>query len=151
MSSINPGGPITGGGGIIDTGGGEGGFVPPPPTDLTIVTASPLPFATNGMAYITQVQAINNVGSITWTIAAGSLPVGLTLNPITGIISGTPTTITLSTFTVQAVDSTQALTTKLFLLQVREAAEDPLPRYNQNSLAGLAQQLAISLRDPNHA
>ena len=30
----------------------------------------------------------------TWLIATGSLPAGITLNPATGTISGTPTTVT---------------------------------------------------------
>ena len=36
---------------------------------------------------------------------AGSLPDGLSLNPSTGIISGTPTTVEARTFTVKALDA----------------------------------------------
>jgi hypothetical protein len=44
-------------------------------------------------------------------VTAGSLPVGLVLNGVTGVISGTPTTAGTSNFTVTATDSsTPALT-----------------------------------------
>lgn len=37
-----------------------------------------------------------------WAIASGQLPAGLSLNPATGLLSGTPTTIQSVTFTVRA-------------------------------------------------
>jgi uncharacterized repeat protein (TIGR02543 family) len=39
---------------------------------------------------------------ITWSVTVGSLPAGLSLNGATGEISGTPTTVGTSSFTVQA-------------------------------------------------
>ena len=44
----------------------------------------------------------------TWSTAGGALPPGLALNPATGIISGTPTTIGTYTFAYAAQDSTGA-------------------------------------------
>ncbi|MEO6804493.1 MAG: putative Ig domain-containing protein [Granulicella sp.] len=40
-----------------------------------------------------------------WSLASGTLPAGLSLNPATGVISGTPTTVGSSTFAVQITDS----------------------------------------------
>ena len=39
---------------------------------------------------------------ITWSLASGYLPSGLTLNPISGVISGTPTTLGVTTGTMRA-------------------------------------------------
>lgn len=41
----------------------------------------------------------------TWTISAGALPPGITLNPTTGALSGTPTTAGSYSWTVRLVDS----------------------------------------------
>lgn len=42
---------------------------------------------------------------VTWSIDSGSLPAGLTLNTLTGVISGTPATAGISNFTVRATNS----------------------------------------------
>jgi CNT family concentrative nucleoside transporter len=49
-------------------------------------------------------QASGGSGSYTFTMVSGSLPAGLTLDPHTGVISGTPTAAAGSTFTVQVKD-----------------------------------------------
>ena len=41
----------------------------------------------------------------TYTVQSGSLPTGLSLNSSTGVISGTPTTIQTSTFTIRVTNS----------------------------------------------
>lgn len=64
---------------------------------IGIATASPLPDATQGVAYS---QTLTAAGSATpplsWQVIAGTLPPGLTLNEETGVISGIPTTNSLS-------------------------------------------------------
>jgi hypothetical protein len=65
----------------------------------------------------TTLQATGGVGTLTWTVSAGSLPPGLSGLPSTGstvTISGTPTTQGTFNFTVRVTDSlgqsdTQAL------------------------------------------
>lgn len=42
---------------------------------------------------------------VTWALTGGALPAGLTLDPSTGLIDGTPTAAGTSTFTVTATDS----------------------------------------------
>jgi hypothetical protein len=78
--------------------------VNPPPT-LTITTAS-LPAGTIGIAYSQTLQATGGVPPYSWSLTAGTLPAGLTLNSA-GVISGTPTGTSTSTsnFTVTVTDS----------------------------------------------
>ncbi len=45
------------------------------------------------------------VGSVSWTVAAGSLPAGLLVDPYTGVVSGIPTTSGSFTVVLQAHDS----------------------------------------------
>jgi hypothetical protein len=45
-------------------------------------------------------------GTIAWSVSAGSLPPGLSLDPVTGLLSGTPSQIGLFTFTIQASNGT---------------------------------------------
>ena len=76
-----------------------------------IATAS-LPDATIGVAYSETAAAAHGVPPYTWTLTAGNLPTGLTLNAATGEISGTPAVnATSQTFTLRVTDSdTPAMT-----------------------------------------
>ena len=59
-----------------------------------------------GVAYSSKLIAAGGKPPYTFSIATGSLPPGLTLNPTTGAITGTPTTAGTFNFTAQVVDST---------------------------------------------
>lgn len=74
------------------------------PGPLTITTTG-LPNGTVNVAYSVFLQATGGNAPFTWSLAGGVLPGGLTLNPTTGEISGTPTTAETQNFTVQVVDS----------------------------------------------
>ncbi len=70
------------------------------------VTTATLPNGTVGSAYpSTTVQQSGGVGTITWSISAGSLPTGLGLNPTLGAVTGTPTVSGSFGFTVRATDA----------------------------------------------
>jgi uncharacterized repeat protein (TIGR01451 family) len=57
-----------------------------------IITTTSLPNGILNMPYpTTTLQTIGGVAPITWAVVDGRLPRGLTLNPTTGAISGTPT------------------------------------------------------------
>jgi uncharacterized protein YjbI with pentapeptide repeats len=58
---------------------------------LTIVSnKNNLPTAVANKPYNATLKVVGGKGTITWSITAGALPTGLTLNASTGVISGTP-------------------------------------------------------------
>ncbi len=69
------------------------------------LTFTPPPAAELGAAYSVQLTKSGGVGPFTWTISAGTLPAGVNLNSGTGLLSGTPTAVGTSTFTVKIVDA----------------------------------------------
>ena len=76
------------------------------PAGTTIVVSpSALPFAPTGMPYAQAITAVGGTPPYTFTVTAGNLPPGLTLNSITGLLSGTPTTGGRYTFTITATDA----------------------------------------------
>jgi len=90
--------------GQLDIGAYEFGSGTPVPADLVITTTS-LANGTVGTNYLATVSATGGVTPYTWSIASGTLPPGLALNPSTGVISGTPTTRGPWSFTVRVQDS----------------------------------------------
>jgi uncharacterized protein YhjY with autotransporter beta-barrel domain len=74
-------------------------------TNSLTLNPATLPAGTQGIAYNQAVTASGGTGPYTYAITAGSLPAGLSLNPSTGAITGTPTGSGASGFTVQALDS----------------------------------------------
>ena len=68
------------------------------------ITTESLPNGTVGTAY-SQTLAVTGSDTITWSLASGSLPEGLSINESTGEITGTPTAEGSSTFTVKAENS----------------------------------------------
>jgi len=90
---------------------------------LTITTASPLPVALGGLPYSVTLAATESPLNtpFVWTISpstAQQLPPGLSLNPSTGVISGTTTSVGSFSVTIRVTDSIGAYAEKTFALQV---------------------------------
>ena len=85
-------------------GGGSGTVEPPAPPPPVIVTLG-MPDGQVGVAYSFTVQALSGRPPYTWAVSAGTLPAGLTLDPATGQVSGTPTTAETRTFTLRVTDT----------------------------------------------
>jgi Ice-binding-like/Putative Ig domain len=75
----------------------------PTTTGSPALTAGTPPTARVGTPYSFAVSA-SGAPAPTFTVTSGNLPAGLALNSATGIISGTPTTVGSSTFTVTATN-----------------------------------------------
>jgi len=73
------------------------------PVAPTISTTT-LPNGVVGTSYSQTLATSAGTAPITWSVTIGSLPAGLTLNGTTGVISGTPTTAAISSFTIQALN-----------------------------------------------
>jgi len=77
-----------------------------------------------GMAQTPYVQTITASGGTapyTFSIAAGALPAGVTLNPATGLISGTPATSGLFNVTIRATDSAGCQGSRAYALAILPA------------------------------
>ena len=87
-----------GGGGSSSGGGGS-------TTTPLALSCSLAANAQVGKTYSGTCSASGGTSPYTYSISAGALPAGLTINSSTGGISGTPTTEGSSSFTVEATDS----------------------------------------------
>ena len=69
------------------------------------ITTAALPAAAVGTPYTAALAATGGAAPYRFSLAAGSLPTGLTLNPATGLISGTPVLSGTADFTAQVTDA----------------------------------------------
>jgi hypothetical protein len=90
---------------------------------LAVTTAS-LPNGTVGVPYNATLTASGG-GTQTWSVTAGTLPAGLAL-AANGVLSGTPTTVGTSNFTVKVTDGSRSAT-KGFTVNVIEALKVTAP------------------------
>ena len=72
-----------------------------------IINVSPLPSATAKVFYQTQLIFQELSSNTRWSLISGSLPAGLQLDPITGIISGASTRAGRSTFILRVADGAE--------------------------------------------
>ncbi|MGB8885890.1 MAG: Ig domain-containing protein [Candidatus Korobacteraceae bacterium] len=82
---------------------GGGGSKPAPPS-APVITTTQLPPGAVNVPYSASFQGSGGTGPFTWSITAGTLPPGLTLNQQGGI-TGTPTMFGQYPFTVTVTDS----------------------------------------------
>ena len=75
------------------------------PHDPLVVTTSTLPSARKSRSYSAALAATGGQPPYVWSISAGSLPVGLTLDASSGLISGKPRVTGTASFTVSVSDS----------------------------------------------
>ncbi len=91
------------------------------PTTPPQITTTSLPNGTAGQPYSQRVQATGGIGTLAWSVSAGSLPAGLTLNPsgpLGGTISGTPLSGGSFNFTLRITDSSGQTDTQVLSISV---------------------------------
>lgn len=123
------------------------------PADVAITTTL-LPNGRVKDAYLQTLLATGGVGTLTFTVASGTLPPGLVLSS-SGVISGTPTAHGLYLFTVAATDSGTPASVGTQALQIqinkRPGKKDEGCSTGENQgawlmLAGLLALLAVATR-----
>jgi hypothetical protein len=88
-------------------------------TGCAVIVINPvsIPNGTAGTAYSQTFTQTGGQGTITWSLT-GTLPNGLTLNPSTGVLSGTPTQTGSFPITVTATDSNNCTGSRGYTLVV---------------------------------
>jgi len=89
------------------------------PAPLVILTSA-LPAGTTASAYSVTLAASGGVTPYAWTLASGSLPSGLTLDPATGTISGTPAATGEFPVTVTVTDAQGAAASRSLVIRIFE-------------------------------
>lgn len=111
----------------------SGTFVIVVTTPLTILTAAPLPGGAIGTPYATTLTATGGSPPYTWSLTAqsGALQPGLTLDPSTGVLAGTPTAVGVYDFHAAVSDTARRTTSKQFAITITSpltiTTASPLP------------------------
>lgn len=116
---------------------------------LTVTVAAALAVTTTALAegivgqpYLDTLRAIGASGAANWGVLSGSLPAGLTLLS-SGALSGTPTTVGTSNFTVQVTSGAQTASRALSVTVVPALAITTLTLPNGTIGIAYAQTLAV--------
>lgn len=91
-------------------------------TTTQIVLSGNLPTAQVGVSYNAPISVTGGTAPYSFSLLSGSLPSGLALSQSAGTISGTPGTTGVSSFVVQATDSTGLSGSQMFQISVSAAA-----------------------------
>lgn len=86
------------------------------------ITLTSLPNGTTGSSYSSTLTGTGGCSPYTWSISSGSLPAGLSLNGISGEISGTPSASGSFTITVTMTDGCSMTTTKVYTFTIDSPA-----------------------------
>jgi hypothetical protein len=90
------------------------------PPGAPAITTSSLPGGTVDVSYSAQLSASGGITPYSWSVTAGALPAGLSLGASSGTISGTPTTVGTSSFTVRVTGGDGLSSTRSFSITVSD-------------------------------
>ena len=112
-----------------------------------VVTLSPsmLPSGTVGQPYSQQITASPGSGN-TFMVSAGSLPPGLMLDPMSGLLSGTPASAGNFSFTIQATNGTGCAGSQQYTIRTDCFVVTVSPTSLPNATVGMpySQQITAS-------
>ena len=90
------------------------------------ISTTSVPSGRLGGTYSTTIQ-VTGTGPMAFAVAFGALPAGLSLDPATGQITGTPTGVGSATFTVEVTGPGGRTTRSFTLVVAAEPASEPNP------------------------
>jgi len=97
---------------------------PTAPVVCPTITVNPatLPPAVTGTPYSQLITASGGTGPYTYAVSSGVVPPGLTLNPATGALTGTPTTFGTYNFTITGTDANACPGSRAYVIIVSAPA-----------------------------
>ncbi len=98
----------------------------PAPTFTFSPAAGTLTPGTVGTRYTQTITASGGSGTYTYAVTSGTLPTGFTVDPTTGLLSGTPTTARNYSFTIAATDANNVTSTVTYNLAIAAAIPAPI-------------------------
>ena len=113
-----------------------------PATAVLSITTTSLSNATVRTAYSATLATSGGTAPHQWSITAGVLPAGLTLNASSGAITGTPRSAGMTNFTIQVRDSKQQVASAK--LDITVAPAIPVPSITTTSLSSATVRTAYS-------
>jgi hypothetical protein len=125
------------------------GLLPGGATPLTITTTT-LPDGTAGVAYSGFLTASGGRTPYTWSVTQGLLPIGLSLNPTTGEISGTPIADGTYNLLIHVVDGLLGVQKQPLSLTISATPASPPPPV-PGALSTAAGTAYIAGETPNQA
>jgi hypothetical protein len=107
-----------------------------PTSPCPIITVNPatLPNGFVGTPYSQTVSAVGGTSPYIFSVSSGALPNGLTINPSTGVISGTPSTAGTFNFTITATDASSCPGSRPYSIVMTGAAGCPIITVNPATL-----------------
>jgi len=92
-------------------------------------TIEQIPGVSQGKPYSRTLHAAGGTLPYSWAISAGALPAGMTLSSA-GVLSGTPTTLGTSTFSIAVTDASGKSDSRAYRLAVEGPPSAPQPQIN---------------------